>query len=296
MIEKKNKPKKKKSTLFREALAYSEISLYPEKKATHITKEKIALDTLTRYTGSKPEEFKKYILLTNFPFYLDLFTKEMNGVEKEGSVLKVIHSETANISMIDYRVGAPMAALIIDVLSYIKPQVVIMLGLCGGLYPNQKVGDFFVPMAAIRDEGVSDHYMPKEVPSLPALMVQQYIAQTLMTRKQHFYTGVLHSTSYRMWEFDQAFREKLIRERATAIDMECSAIFTVGFAKRVPVGALMLISDLPMQKNGIKTKELANKVFEYYTHKHLEVGLEAIKFMQNISKNKNINFRRFQFI
>lgn len=259
------------------------------------TRKKIALDTLARYSGTAASRFGNFILLSNFPHYIDAFAERM-GVEVEtGSVLRVAHCKKSDISIIDYKVGAPMAALVIDVLSYTEPQCVVMLGLCGGLHRSQKVGDFLLPMAAIRDEGASKHYMPEQVPSLPAFMVQQFISQELMSEEVPFRTGVIHTTDYRMWEFDEHFHKRLRSEKATAIDMECSALFTAGFARKVPVGALMLISDLPSEPHGIKTRKSAKKVFQQYTELHLDIGIKALSNMRNAKSKQKLNFRRFHF-
>ena len=272
-----------------------DISIYSEKPENHPTRERVALDTLARYSGTEPEQFQKYILLTNFPHYVDRFADIMDAEVTIGSVLKVAHCKEQDISIIDYRVGSPMAALIMDVISYVEPQCAVMLGLCGGLHHTQSVGDLLLPMAAIRDEGASLHYMPTQVPSLPAFMVQQLISEELMDQDIPFRTGVLHTTDYRMWEFDEDFKKRLRTEKASAIDMECSALFTTGFCRKVPVGALMLISDLPLQPAGIKTKESAQAIFREYTDKHLQLGIDSLLRMKNVVKEKKINFRRFHF-
>ncbi len=259
-------------------------------------RRQIALDTLERYSGSSAKSFQKFVLLTNFPRYVESFAEQTGAKITTGSVLKVAHCRKTRISMIDYRVGAPMAALVIDVLSYIQPQVVLMLGMCGGLHHRQKVGNFLVPTAAIRDEGASQHYMPNVVPSLPALMVQHFVAQTLLAKQMLFYSGVVHTTDYRMWEFDAEFKHRLKQEKASAIDMECSALFTVGFAKKVPVGALMLISDLPVKPGGIKTQKSAQRVFNKYTDLHLSLGINSLTQMQQANQKKTINFRHYQFL
>lgn len=255
----------------------------------------IALETLARYANCDVADFQSYILLTNFSHYVDTFSEQYNATVHVGSVLKVAHAPTVSVSIIDFKVGAPIAALLIDVLSYISPQAVVMLGLCGGLHPSHQIGDFLLPVAAIRDEGVSQHYMPEQVPSLPAFMVQQFISVELMARNMAFRTGVMHTTGYRMWEFDTHFVESLRQEKATAIDMECSALFTAGFARKVPVGALMLVSDLPLQSGGVKTRNLAGHVFEMYTEPHLNIAMAAVKRMQAGASKAGMNLRRFHF-
>ncbi|MCD6055283.1 MAG: amn [Gammaproteobacteria bacterium] len=261
-----------------------------------ITRRRIALDTLARYANSEVEAFQHFILLTNFPQYTDVFANYAKAEPILGPVLKVVHSPEHDISIIDYRVGSPMAALLMDVLSHLHPQGIIMLGLCGGIHRRQRVGDFLIPIAAIRDEGTSRHYMPLQVPSLPSFMIQKYIAEELIERNLTFMTGVVHSTDYRMWEFDEKFKARLVEEKATAVDMECSALFTTGFARKVPVGALLLVSDLPMNPEGIKTKASAAEVFERYTKLHLESAIAVIKRINAADKNsRRLNLRRFSF-
>lgn len=272
-----------------------EISLSAESGENGQNRRQIALETLARYSGVPASQFQKFILLTNFPLYVDTFAEICGVPATTGSVLRSAHCEKSKISIIDYRVGAPMAALVIDVLSYTNPQTVVMLGLCGGLHRKHRIGDFLIPVAAIRDEGASRHYMPMQVPSLPAFMVQQFISQELMEQGMQFNTGVLHTTDYRMWEFDEAFKSRLREEKASAIDMECSALFTAGFSRKVPVGALMLISDLPMEKHGIKTQESAQAVLQTYTKKHLTFGMDALIRMRKLGRKEKINFRRFHF-
>ena len=266
-----------------------------EEVPEHPTRSKIALDTLSRYSDVEVSEFNDFILLTNFPHYVDMFAKVFKTKVIPGTVFRSAHSKVNNISIIDYRVGSPMAALVVDVLSEIHPQAVVMLGLCGGLHKQSKIGDFLLPVAAIRDEGTSKHYMPPQVPSLPAFLVQQFISEELMEQEVPFHTGVLHTTDYRMWEFDKLFREKLRQEKAGAIEMECSALFSVGFARKVPVGALMLISDLPLKPDGIKTKKLAREFFKDYTERHLVLGVDCMLRMNHAKSSDNVNFRRFNF-
>ncbi len=272
-----------------------EISLQHDTLRENPTRPEIALDTLERYSGVPIADFQKFILLTNFPLYVDIFAEIMGVPLQQGNVLRSAHSKEKQISIIDFRVGAPMGALIMDVLSYTHPQVVLMLGLCGGLHRQHAVGDFIIPVAAIRDEGASLHYMPPQVPSLPAFLVQQFVSEELMAKNIHFHTGVLHTTDYRMWEFDDLFKTRLKEERASAIDMECSALFTVGFSRKVPVGALMLISDVPLQNNGIKTKKSGNGVLDKFSGLHLQAGVDCLTRMQIVNQDGGVNFRRYHF-
>ena len=243
-------------------------------------KQKIARGMLERYTGATLDDFQKYIILTNFHRYLEEFSERCKDEIHEGSVMQVVHEPGVGVSMVDFKIGAPTAALIIEILSVLEPEAVLFLGMCGGLHRSLKVGDFILPMAAIRDEGVSHHFIPPQVPSLPTFKIQKFISQIIVEKGLDYRTGVVHTTDYRFWEFDKIFKNQLYEERAIAIDMECAALFSVGFVSKVPVGALLLVSDLPLTKEGIKTKSSSKKVFDKFTELHIQVGIEAMTQIQ----------------
>ncbi|NOY58548.1 MAG: AMP nucleosidase [Calditrichaeota bacterium] len=244
-------------------------------------KQKIARDMLERYTGAPLQGFKKHIILTNFNKYLQVFSERCGEKIHTGSVMSVVHGHDMNVSMIDFKIGAPTAALIIETLSVIEPEAVLFLGMCGGLHHSLKMGDFILPMAAIRDEGVSRHFIPPQVPSLPTFKIQKFVSQILVEDGLDYRTGVVHTTDVRFWEFDEDFKRTLYEERAIAIDMECAALFSVGFVSKVPIGALLLVSDLPLKKGGIKTKESSKSVFQQYTKKHIQLGIKAMVEIQD---------------
>lgn len=231
---------------------------------------------LERYTGSPVESFRKQIILTNFDYYLERFHNLRGDERTQGSAMGVVHSAKADVSIVDFSIGSPTAALIIELLSVVEPKAVLLLGMCGGLHRSLKVGDFILPTAAIRDEGASHHFMATQVPALPTFKVQKFVSQILVENGLDYRTGVVHTTDYRFWEFDQKFKAQLYEERALAIDMETATLFVGGFASKVPIGALLLVSDLPLQRNGIKTKKSAKAVFRRFTDLHLEIGTKAM--------------------
>lgn len=122
--------------------------------------------------------------------------------------------------------------------------------------------------------------MPQQCPSLSSFVIQRRIAEELERRKLKYHTGVIHTTNVRFWEFNEDFKKMLTSERVQAIDMECATLFTVGFSRYVPIGALMLILDQPLKKKGIKTAESARLIFEKYTALHIETGISVFKHMQ----------------
>lgn len=243
---------------------------------TNKAKQKIAIDMLERYTGSRLKDFRRQVILTNFEYYMQRFDALKGDSRTRGSAMSAVHSKRADVSMINFSIGSPTAALIIELLAMINPTAVLFLGMCGGLHRSLKKGDFILPTAAIRDEGVSQHFMPRQVPALPTFKIQKFVSQILVEKGFDYRTGVVHTTDYRFWEFNEVFKADLYRERALAIDMETATLFVAGFASKVPIGALLLVSDLPLRRGGIKTKASAKLVFKKYTDLHLEMGLKSM--------------------
>ncbi len=246
----------------------------PARPWNHPEKKAIALDMLERYTGSRAKDICSHVILTNFEYYMERFSKMYNSKILAGSAMRICNVPSLDVSIIDFKIGAPMSALVIEMLSSINPSAVLMLGMCGGLHRDLKVGDMFLPMAAIRGEGTSDHFLPPEVPALPAFKIQKFISQIIVERGYKYSAGVIHTTDYRFWEFDDQFKAVLTQEKAAAIDMETATLFITAFACKVPCGALLLVSDLPFKE--VKTRASAKKVFRDYTDLHLEIGVESM--------------------
>src|SRR5579875_2873605 len=131
------------------------------------TKEDIVKDWLPRYTGERLSNFGKYILLTNFSDYLQMFAN-LHGVKVVGQGKPMPCATAEGITMINFGMGSANAATVMDLLSAIAPKAVLFLGKCGGLKKKNQLGDLILPIAAIRGEGTSDDYLPPKVPALPA--------------------------------------------------------------------------------------------------------------------------------
>jgi AMP nucleosidase len=244
------------------------------------SKQEIIEDWLPRYTGEKLENFGKYVLLTNFSHYINMFADIFKTKVADAS--KAFQCVTAeNISIINFGMGSPQAATIMDLLSAIKPQAVLFLGKCGGLKKRNKLGDFILPIAAIRGEGTSNDYFPSEVPAMPAFALQKAISTTIREYKTDYWTGTVYTTNRRVWEHDEEFKKYLSRIRAYAIDMETATIFTVGFYNKIPTGALLLVSDQPMVPEGVKTTASDKKVTEQFAQTHLQIGIDSLKQLMN---------------
>ena len=244
------------------------------------TKQEIVENWLPRYTGLKLEEVSKYILLTNFDNYLNIFC-DLTGskIIDENKAMPAANGN--DITMINFGMGSANAATVMDLLSAIKPKAVLFLGKCGGLKKKSEIGDWILPIAAIRGEGTSHDYLPKEVPALPAFSLQKAVSTTIRDFSEDYWTGTVFTTNRRVWEFDNKFKNYLKKVRAYSIDMETATLFTVGFHNRIPIGALLLVTDQPMIPEGIKTQANDNVNSALFDKKHLKLGIESLKQIIN---------------
>jgi AMP nucleosidase len=244
------------------------------------TKKEIVDNWLPRYTGKKLEDFGEYILLTNFANYVEKFSLRFE-VPIVGSDKNMPNATAEGITIINFGMGSPNAATVMDLLSALKPKGVLFLGKCGGLKKKNQLGDFILPIAAIRNEGTSSDYMPSEVPALPAFNIQRAVSHVLRNSGHDYWTGVVYTTNRRVWEYDEKFKKYLQKTRAIAIDMETATLFTVGFANKIPTGALLLVSDQPMISAGVKTSESDKLVTLKYVDVHIQAGIDALLEIKN---------------
>ncbi len=254
------------------------------------TKEEIVQNWLPRYTGEKLSNFGKYFLLTNFSNYIRLFS-EWHGVPVVGLDKPMQCATADNITIINFGMGSPTAATVMDLLSAVEPEAVLFLGKCGGLKKRNKIGDLILPIAAIRGEGTSNDYFPAEVPALPAFALQKAISTTIRDHGVDYWTGTVYTTNRRVWEHDDEFKNYLQKIRAYAIDMETATIFSVGFYNKIPTGALLLVSDSPMIPEGVKTEESDKVVTSDYVERHIKIGIDSLK--QLINNGLTVRHLRF---
>ncbi len=247
------------------------------------TKQEIVENWLPRYTQMPLEGFGSYILLTNFNNYVDIFCDNF-GVKKPEYTSNMRCATADGITIINFGMGSPNAAIIMDLLSAIKPKACLFLGKCGGISPKTQRGDLVLPIAGIRGEGTSNDYFPPEVPALPAFMLQRAVSSTIRDLGFDYWTGTVYTTNRRVWEHDDAFKERLRITRAMAVDMETATLFTCGFANHIPTGALLLVSDNPMTPEGVKTSESDRQVTESYVLNHVNIGIQALEMIKQDKK------------
>lgn len=236
--------------------------------------------TLERYTNCRMEEMCDHILITNFKKYIMQFKKKTNGTYAEGN-FRIVNAKDINCTMIDFGIGSPQAALVVNCLAYLRNlKTVIMVGMCGGIDKVLKEGDFIVPSAAIRGDGTSNSYLPREFPAIPASSVNLYCIGAVRHSGRLPRCGIIYTTDRRLWEFDEKFVDYLRHQRILAIDMELATLFSVAYRYEVPIGSIMLVSDMPLQMRGIKDKIKQDRVFSKYTAAHLDLALDAVKNME----------------
>jgi AMP nucleosidase len=248
--------------------------------------EKIACETLERYSGSPVLDYQPHLLLTNFPQYVHYFAESRGLSICEGSMFKVAHSPEEGVSILDFKIGSPAAALVVDLCAFLPIKSALLLGMCGGLRRHYHVGDYFVPIASIRGEGTSDFYFPPEVPALANFLVQKCVTNVLESAGVTYQVGITHTTNKRFWEFNKEFKERLEATRPQAIEMECATLFMASYKHKLPLGALLLLSDLPFDPAGIKTKKSSETVFSNYMAPHIELGIKALKEVDNALKSQ----------
>jgi AMP nucleosidase len=242
-----------------------------------LREEEFARETLERYSGCSAELFQSNLILTNFPRYVDYFAKSRGVPVFEGSVFKVAHAPNEEVSILDFKIGSPAAAAVVDLCSFLPFKASILLGMCAGLRRRYKVGEYLVPVASIRGEGTSDFYFPPEVPALANFLMQKAVTEVVEQQKSIYHIGITYTTNMRFWEFNEEFKSRLKATRAQALEMECATLFAASYKRKFTLGALLLISDLPLERAGLKTKKSSEFVYENYMKDHVEKGIEILK-------------------
>lgn len=240
------------------------------------TKLEIAQNWLPRYTGTKIDDLGDYLLLTNFNNYVTKFAEQFNcDINGIGRPMQAA-TNSKGLSIINFGMGSANAATIMDLLIAKNPKGILFLGKCGGLKHSTDLGHFILPTAAIRGEGTSNDYMPPEVPALPSFKLHKFVSDTVIKHKMEYRTGVVYTSNRRLWEWDEDFKDYLRKLGTIGIDMETATIFISGYANQIVRGAFLLVSDLPMVPEGVKTEESDLIVTKNFVDLHLQIGIEAM--------------------
>jgi AMP nucleosidase len=240
------------------------------------TKLEIAKNWLPRYTGMPLELFGDYILITNFKDYITKFSERFQcEIYGEGRAMQA-STNTDGLTIINYGIGSPNAATIMDLLVAVKPKGVLFLGKCGGLKNSSEIGNFILPIGAIRGDGTSNDYFPPEVPALPSFKLHKFVSDIIVEKQSDYRTGVIFTTNRRVWEHDKRFLKRLKKTTAIGVDMETATVFSVGHFNEIARGALLLVSDVPLTPEGVKTETSDQQVTQKWVDLHLEIGIKAM--------------------
>ena len=236
----------------------------------------LARDWLPRYTGMPLDHFGDYVLLTNFRYHLDTFADRFKCERfGDGRPMQAAANDHG-LTIINFGIGSPNAATIMDLLTAVHPKGVLFLGKCGGLKKSTEIGHFILPIAAIRGEGTSDDYLPPLVPALPSFKLHKFVSQKIVDQGYDYRTGVVYTTNRRVWEHDDEFVARLKAMTCIAIDMETATVFIVGHRNEIARGALLLVSDLPTTPEGVVTEESDARLVREWSEIHLQLGIEAM--------------------
>jgi AMP nucleosidase len=241
-----------------------------------VSKLELAKNWLPRYTGMPVDGFGDYILLTNFSNYVTSFAEKFScDIHGENRPMQAA-TNADGLSIINFGIGSPNAAIIMDLLAARRPEGVLFLGKCGGLKHATEIGHFILPIAAIRGEGTSNDYFPPQVPALPSFKLHKFVSERIIEHNLDYRTGVVYTTNRRVWEHDAEFVRQLQQMTAIGIDMETATIFIVGHHNEISRGALLLVSDMPTMPDGVKTEESDAIVTAEWSDLHLQIGIEAM--------------------
>ncbi len=241
-----------------------------------LSKYEITKNWLPRYTGMPLEKFGRWILLTNFSNYVEQFAEMFNcDVYGVGKPMQAATNDYG-LTIINFGIGSSNAATIMDLLTAINPNGILFLGKCGGLKKSTEIGHFILPIAAIRGEGTSNDYFDPMVPALPSFKIHKFISDKIIESGHEYRTGVIYTTNRRVWEHDEEFHEKLRALTCIGIDMETATLFIVGHRNQLSRGALLLVSDVPVTPEGVKTEASDSQVTSNWSEVHLKLGIDSM--------------------
>ena len=281
-----------------------------------------SLARLAHYTGTRIEDFQRFILFTNYHRYVDEFvdwaalqlgdddyaaltgagglelTEKTAGAREKLSdtawrrhqmpAYHLTRPDNSGITLVNIGVGPSNAKTICDHLAVLRPEAWLMIGHCGGLRDTQRIGDYVLAHAYLRDDHVLDTVLPPEIP-IPAIAeVQIALAQAAemvsgdagANLKKRMRTGTVATTDDRNWELRYTHSsQRLSLSRAIGIDMESATIAAQGYRFRVPYGTLLCVSDKPLHGE-IKLPGQANKFYEEAIASHLLIGTTACNLLR----------------
>jgi AMP nucleosidase len=248
----------------------------------------ISLNRLEHYTGTRPEEFQRYILFTNYDMHVEVFREMFPGcIEPDRKVqMPAYHHklpDNKGFTLVNIGVGPSNAKTISDHVAVLRPDALVMVGHCGGLRNHQEIGDFVLATGFMREDRVLDDVLPLNIPITPNHLLNVYLKEVLDQYDRNYRLGTVFTTANRNWEFMKTRTvEQIHISRSLAVDMESATVATNGYRYRVPFATLLCVSDKPLHGKP-KLSGAAQSFYENSKELHLKIVIEALE----MSKSNN---------
>ncbi len=281
-----------------------------------------SLARLAHYTATAAEHFQNHVLFTNYQFYVEEFEAYARQVLADpasgytafvgpGNVVitdpdaplptpsKLPQMPTYHlkrkggqgVTLVNIGVGPSNAKTATDHIAVLRPHAWMMVGHCAGLRNSQRLGDFVLAHAYLREDHVLDDDLPVWVP-IPALAEIQIALERAVADvtelegyelKRIMRTGTVATIDNRNWELrDQSGPvQRLSQSRAIALDMESATIAANGFRFRVPYGTLLCVSDKPLHGE-LKLPGMASDFYKTQVSRHLMIGIRAMERLREM--------------
>jgi AMP nucleosidase len=242
----------------------------------------ISLNRLEHYTGTKPKDFQRYILLTNYDMHVEVFLEKYPDCTKPGRggvQMPAFHHKlpgNKGLTLINIGVGPANAKTITDHVAVLRPDAMVMVGHCGGLRNHQAIGDFVLATGFMRADCVLDEILPLNIPITPNYLLNLYLKGVLDSYDRTHRLGTVYSTANRNWEFTiNRTIEQIHMSRSIAVDMESAAVATNGYRYRIPNATLLCVSDKPLHGKP-KLGDQAQKFYNKSKQIHLQMVIDAL--------------------
>jgi AMP nucleosidase len=227
----------------------------------------LSIDRLRHYTGTAPDKFQRYVLLTNYAWHVEEFraaladARELTGPDTPDRQMPAWHFERpdrSGLTIVNIGVGPSNAKTITDHLAVLRPDLVLMIGHCGGLRNHQEIGDLVLATAFLRDDRVLDDVLPLSIP-----VVSNHTLNSLLLDEL------------------TAVQERLRLSRAVAVDMESATVAANGFRYRIPTATLLAVSDKPLHA----LPKLSSEAQEFYAatrRRHVEIAIAVAGLVRRL--------------
>jgi AMP nucleosidase len=241
----------------------------------------LSIDRLQHYTGTAADDFQRYVLLTNYSWHVEEFRSALPGCigpAADGRQMPAWHYRLpgrAGLTMINIGVGPSNAKTITDHLAVLRPDLVLMIGHCGGLRNHQGIGDLVLASAYMRDDRVLDDVLPLSVPVVSNHTLNALLLDELADRGLRSRMGIVFTTANRNWELQLSSVDARLRlSRAIAVDMESATVAANGFRYRIPTATLLAVSDKPLHARP-KLNDDAQSFYAATRRQHVEIAISV---------------------